>query len=171
MGLVHLYCGDGKGKTTAAVGLAVRMCGSGGSVLFAQFIKPGTSSELAALAKLGAVKCVTSPVYHGFYRRQTDAQREETARACRALFGEAATAFASYDLVVLDELVAAYRWGVVDREAVLAAIKARPPRTEIVMTGREPPPELAALADYISCVQKVRHPYDAGVPARSGIEY
>lgn len=171
MGRVHLYCGDGKGKTTAAVGLAVRMCGSGGRVLFVQFMKPGTSSELVALARLGTVRCVSSPVYHGFYRNQTDAQREETARACRAMFAEAAAAFSDYDLVVLDELVAAYRWGAVDREAVLAAIKGRPPRAEIVMTGREPPSELAALADYFSCVQKVRHPYDAGIPARCGIEY
>lgn len=171
MGLLHLYCGDGKGKTTAAVGLAVRMAGSGGRVLFVQFMKDGTSSELNILRTLPLVNCVTSRKHYGFYRSMTEAQKAECSEEYREMFASAARAFAQWDLVVFDELAAAYRHGLLDRATVLRELTQRPECTEVVLTGRDPAPELTALADYVSCVRKERHPFDTGVRARRGIEF
>ena len=160
-GLVHLYVGDGKGKSTAAAGLALRALGGGKKVYFCQFLKGGTSGELAPLARLGAVVDIQARVER-FTFQMTD---EELAACAQALAGGA------YDLVVLDEGVDAANKGMIPWEDLLQAVENRAPRVEVVLTGRKPDPRLEALADYYTQMVCQKHPYQEGIPARKGIEY
>ena len=171
-GLIHIYCGDGKGKTTAAIGLAVRHAGRGGKVVLAQFLKDGTSGECRALAKLdGVTMLAANPC--GKFSFQMD---EEEKQQCSAAIGrtfEAATGFAVHEgatLLVLDEVCAAISCGFLSEDEVLAFLDGRPDTLEVVLTGRNPSEALQARADYITEMVKRRHPFDKGVGARKGIE-
>lgn len=167
-GLVHLYWGRGKGKTTAAVGLALRALGQGRTVAVVQFLKDGGSGEIAPLRQLGA------QVFSGkqgpkFVSAMTPTEKAEIARQ-----GEAALRAAmevQSDLLILDELCAVRRHGLLDEGLAKAAVLNRPWGREVVITGRDPEPWMLEAADYITEMQCQRHPYDQGVAARRGIEY
>jgi cob(I)alamin adenosyltransferase len=170
-GLVQVYTGDGKGKTTAAVGLAVRAIGAGMRVAFVQFVKGGArSSELAVLERLGAR--VERPA-----ERSTgllgDGITDEDRAAAHEAWALALDAVGSleYDLVILDEIVVAMRYDLVPEEAVFGMLDARPESLEVVLTGRGASEALIALADLVTEMMPRKHPFDAGVPARRGIEY
>lgn len=171
-GLVHLYCGDGKGKTTAAVGLAVRHSGRGGKVVFAQFLKDGTSGECRVLAKLGVTVLAANPVGK-FSFRMTEEEKAETAAALGRTF-DAATGFAVREratLLVLDEVCAAVNCGFLPEKTLTEFLESRPDSLEVVLTGRDPSENLQVHADYITEMKKRRHPFDKGVAAREGIEF
>ncbi len=171
-GLVHLYCGDGKGKTTAAVGLAVRHSGRGGKVVFAQFLKDGTSGECRVLAKLGVTVLAAKPVGK-FSFRMTEEEKAETAAALGRTF-DAATGFAVREratLLVLDEICAAVNCGFLPEKTLTEFLESRPDSLEVVLTGRDPSENLQVHADYITEMKKRRHPFDEGVAAREGIEF
>ena len=171
-GLVHLYCGDGKGKTTAAVGLAVRHSGRGGKVVFAQFLKDGTSGECRVLAKLGVTVLAANPVGK-FSFRMTEEEKAETAAALGRTF-DAATGFAVREratLLVLDEICAAVNCGFLPEKTLPEFLESRPDSLEVVLTGRDPSENLQVHADYITEMKKRRHPFDEGVAAREGIEF
>ena len=171
-GLVHLYCGDGKGKTTAAVGLAVRHSGRGGKVVFAQFLKDGTSGECRVLAKLGVTVLAANPVGK-FSFRMTEEEKSETAAALGRTF-DAATGFAVREratLLVLDEVCAAVNCGFLPEKTLTEFLESRPDSLEVVLTGRDPSENLQVHADYITEMKKRRHPFDEGVAAREGIEF
>ncbi len=171
-GLVHLYCGDGKGKTTAAVGLAVRHSGRGGKVVFAQFLKDGTSGECRVLAKLGVTVLAANPVGK-FSFRMTEEEKAETAAALGRTF-DAATGFAVREratLLVLDEICAAVNCGFLPEKTLTEFLESRPDSLEVVLTGRDPSENLQVYADYITEMKKRRHPFDEGVAAREGIEF
>ena len=172
-GLVHLYCGEGKGKTTAAVGLCARAAGSGKKVLFVQFFKDGTSSENASLRLLPTVQTMHEPRYFGRVSNMGKEEFEECKRAYSALFEAAISRAAEekFDLLVLDEAVSSCNHGVIDEGALLRFLKSRPARLEVVLTGREPSAALVEAADYVTEMKKVKHPFDAGVIARRGIEF
>lgn len=170
MGLLHIYCGDGKGKTTTAVGLTVRALGNGMRVMFVQLMKDGSSSELKILERLPGVDVLFCPKKRNFFKFLSDSEKAEFCRDIQSLFDEAMTK-TGYDMVILDEFMSAYGLGLLDKPRALEALRAKKETAEIVLTGRDPEPELQALADYISCIQKQRHPFDEGVPAREGIEY
>ncbi|MDR2632888.1 MAG: cob(I)yrinic acid a,c-diamide adenosyltransferase [Treponema sp.] len=169
-GLIHLYIGDGKGKTTAAVGLSVRAAGRDKQVLFAQFLKSSLTGELRSLEKLG-VRVIRSTLAFGF----THQMNEETQARCRAeqgqildrvreaLYGEA-------DLLVLDEVLDALTTGMLDEGDLRSLVESKASELELVLTGRNPPAWLLDAADYVSEIKKRKHPYDRGVPARIGIE-
>ena len=170
-GLVQVYTGDGKGKTTAAVGLAVRAVGAGLRVAFIQFVKGGArSSELAVLEAIGvrverpAVRS-TGLLAGGI----TEADRTAAAEAW-ALAAEAIASY-DYDLVILDEVNVAIANGLVGETDVIAALDARFPSMEVVLTGRGATDAILARADLITEMLSRRHPYDEGVAARHGIEY
>lgn len=169
--MIHLYHGDGKGKTTAACGLALRASGHGMRVLFAQFFKDGTSGEIAAMSALPSLVTCCPPVHYGRYKLLTDAQREKIGRCYQAYLAELIRDAEKYDLVVLDEVISAYNYGCIDRRALLDFLRAQGPRREIVLTGRSPAPELLELADYITEMRKEKHPFDTGTAAREGVEY
>lgn len=171
-GLVHIYCGDGKGKTTAAMGLAVRQSGYGGKVVIAQFLKNGTSSECRALSKLENVTMLAANPVGKFSHQMTDEEKQRTAEAIDRTF-RAATDFAVREgagLLVLDEVCAAISCGFLEEDAVLSFLESRPEGLEVVLTGRDPSERLQAQADYITEMVKRRHPFDKGIPAREGIE-
>ena len=170
-GMVQIYCGDGKGKTSAAVGLAVRAAGAGLSVLFAQFLKTGDSAELAALQRLDSVDVALPARSFGFVWTLSDAEKVQMREVYAAFWRELAERAEGYDVFVADELLDAINLGLVDGQEVLAWLRGRPVGLEAVLTGRDPAPELVELADYVSELQKVKHPFDRGVAARRGIEY
>lgn len=169
---IHIYCGDGKGKSTAAMGLALRAAGSGKKVLVTQFLKDGSSSELKILRDLPNVWVLTCEEKFGFFWNMTEEQKAGAKKAYEGLFDEAVRVALREEvfLLVMDEFVAAYNHGMVDRERALGFLKGRPEGLEVVLTGREPAAELVELADYVSEIQKRKHPFDKGVAARKGIE-
>lgn len=170
-GLIHIYCGDGKGKTTAAAGLAIRAAGAGKKVLFSQFLKDGSSSELTILRQLEQVSVVTCRTVPGFYRSLTSAQREQVARDYSAMLHDVLTASDSVELLILDEVLHACNYGIVDEDILCRFLRSKPDKLEVVLTGRNPSARLLELADYVTEMKKQKHPYDRGVAARLGIEF
>ena len=172
-GLIHIYCGDGKGKTTASVGLAVRCAGRGTKVVFTQFLKDGTSGECRVLAKLPDVTVMAANPVGKFSFRMTDAEKRETADALTRTF-DAATGFAVREharLLVLDEVCAAISCGFLDEKTVVKFLETKPETLEVVLTGRSPSEVLQAHADYITEMKMQRHPFEKGIAAREGIEF
>ena len=169
--MVHIYCGDGKGKTTAAMGLALRMAGSGGEVLVGQFFKDGSSSEIRMLKQLPGITvkhCATVP---GRWRNLTPEQREQARRDYTAYLRELLALAEGKDLLVLDEAVSACNNGVIPEGALLDFVRGHAFPMEIVLTGRNPSPALLEVGDYVTQMRKLRHPFDEGIPAREGVEY
>lgn len=171
MGRIHLYTGCGKGKTTAAVGLTVRLIGRGGTVVFAQFLKGENSGERAVLATLPGVKLLPVPQEIKFVFQMTAQEKEACAQAARGQFLRACEAAASADLLVLDEALDAIETGMLAEEEVLCFLRHKPASLEVVLTGRRASAALKALADYVMRVDSEKHPYDQGLPAREGIEF
>lgn len=170
-GLVHVYTGEGKGKTTASVGLAVRAVGAGLRVAFVQFVKGGSeSSELGVLRGLGVA--VTRPGRRSSGLMKGGPTPEDRVAAAEAFEAAAAALGGEFDVVVLDEACVAAAAGLVDTAALVALLNGRGPGgVEVVLTGRGAPEELRACADYITEMRAVRHPYERGVSARNGVEY
>lgn len=167
-GLVHLYCGNGKGKTTAAMGLALRALGQGMQVVVVQFLKNGTSGELEPLKKLGAAVFSGQPgakfTFQMNAEEKAQATQENNARLAEALQQPC-------DLLILDEICAARNSGMVDEALAKQAVLERPQHREVVLTGRNPEAWMVEAADYITEMQPRRHPYEQGIPARKGIEF
>lgn len=172
-GLLHIYCGDGKGKTTAATGLAVRMAGTGKRVLFGRFLKNEHSGELKVLDAIPEIEVLHLNKSFGFFYTLSEEEKEEMRKMYRQLWNEIVQKIAegTYDMLVMDEFIAAYQLEVIDRKTVLEFLKNRPQNLEVVLTGRDPAPELLELADYVSEINKVKHPFDNGISARKGIEF
>lgn len=172
-GLIHLYYGEGKGKTTAAVGLALRCAGQDGKVVLAQFLKDGTSGECRMLAAMDSVTVLSANPSRKFYRRMTDTERIQTADAIRRTF-TAATAFSvreQVNLLIFDEICAAIQYDFIEEAQLLSFLDEKPKTLEIVLTGRKASDEMMKRADYITEMVKRRHPFDRGIVAREGIEY
>lgn len=170
---IHIYTGDGKGKTSAAVGLAVRFAGHGGKVLFAQFLKDGSSGEIGVLSHIPGITVFPCTRQFGFSFMMSEEQKKE-AIACyteylQEILGKAV--FGGYGLLILDEAIAAYNLQFFHTQSLLDFLKNRPEDLEVVLTGRNPADELMELADYVSEIQKIKHPFDAGLSAREGIEW
>ncbi len=172
-GLVHIYCGDGKGKTSAAIGLAVRAAGRNLRVLLVRFLKNDDSGEVSALKEIPGIDVVPCDRSFGFTFRMTPMEREKASAYFQERFHSACRVAAEedYDVLILDEIMAACSSGMVSEEAVAAFLRTRPERLEVVLTGRTPSGKLLELADYVSEIQAVRHPFSEGVKARRGIEY
>ena len=170
-GLIHLYIGGGKGKTTAAVGLCVRAAGRRKAVLFTQFLKGAESGETASLKKLG-VTVIRSDIRFGWLSQMDESVRSSCGERQRELLRETAAELEkkTETLVVLDEVLDVLNAGMIDAETLRDFIDHRGADTELVMTGRNPPPWLIEKADYVSDIQKVKHPFDRGIQAREGIE-
>lgn len=169
--MIHLYYGDGKGKTTAAAGIAVRAAGAGKRVLFTQFFKSGGSSEITALSAVPHIDVLLPPAYHGRYKNMDEAQKTAIGEAYRAFLRAIIQKAAFYDLIVLDEVVSVCTYGLFNDEELRAFLENEGEARELVLTGRTPPPALLALADYATEMKKVKHPFDLGVKARKGIEF
>ena len=172
-GLMHLYHGDGKGKTTAAAGLALRAAAAGRRVVFVQFFKNGLSGEVQLLKENPNIEVIAGVTSGRFFWEMDDAEKAETrvlhdshveAAAKLIMSGEA-------DFLVFDELLSAWNQNMVDHDAVLTLLDGRPEAVEVCITGRGPAQELIDRADYITNMVLERHPFEQGIPARRGIEF
>jgi cob(I)alamin adenosyltransferase len=170
-GLVHLYTGDGKGKTTSAIGLIVRAVGHGMRCCLVQFMKGKYPyGEIKALKRL---KGVTVRQFGNLEFVRKGKGREVDLKEARKALDYAKDALASgrFDLVVLDEVCVAEYMGLIPVDDVLSAVEARAKGVEAVLTGRKAHRGLMALADYVTRFDKVAHPFDKGTRARKGIEF
>jgi len=172
-GLVHIYCGDGKGKTTCAAGLAIRCAGYNGKVLWFQFLKKDTSGERRSLEKLGSVELVSGYEKMKFTFSMTDKEKAEAGAFFKGKLKEIAEMVSdgNYDLLVMDEILGAITSGMIDEKSVIEFIKNKPECLEVVLTGRNPSSQLCEYADYVTEMIKVKHPYDKGIMAREKIEF
>lgn len=173
-GLVHVYTGESKGKTTAAFGLACRAAGHGFRVLFAQFFKGGVneSGEAGIARRVPELTVRRFDQVHPLFSGNTD--KDTLRETIRRDFEETTTLVMSgtYDVVVLDEINNVVSQGWMDKEPLLAMIQGRPANVELVLTGRFAPEEIIAAADYVTEMKMVKHPFrDSGITARKGIEY
>lgn len=168
-GMVHVYTGDGKGKTTAAIGLAVRAAGRGLKVVMIQFMKGQvTYGELLPLKKLGIeVRQFGRPDFVN----PGNPDPLDVRMAQDALdFAEEVIREGEHDMVILDEINVAAAWGLVDVRRCQDIIRSRPPHVEVVLTGRYAPDEFIDLADLVTEMKEVKHYYRKGISAREGIE-
>lgn len=170
-GLIEIYTGDGKGKTTAALGLALRACGHGARVAIVQFMKGWAQyGELAVVKHLPNVTLVHTGRDKCIFRG--DETAEDFTEASRGLKeAEKFIASGEYDLVILDEINVAIDFGLIDADDVAELIGRKPEKTEIVLTGRNAPKSLLEMADLVSEIKEIKHPYRSGVSARKGVEY
>ena len=169
MGCLHIYCGDGKGKTTASLGLALRASGAGMKVCFVQLMKGGETSELNTLRLIPEITVMRCDRQYPFFKNMTEADKAAITECHGHLLEEAFSG--NYDMIILDEFSSAYRYGLVEREKAQRLIFDGKKNAEVILTGRDPDKIFADEADYISEIKCVRHPYEKGVTARKGIEY
>jgi len=172
-GLILVNTGDGKGKTTAALGMALRAWGQGMKVLTLQFIKgdrrPGEST---AAEKLGPGFEIR-PMGKGFIHNDGEESPDRHVHAAREALNVAVSEMNSgkYDLIILDEILYALHYGLVSIEDVLDLMAGKPERLHLVLTGRYAPPEIIRLADLVTEMKEIKHPFTKGVYAQRGIEY
>jgi cob(I)alamin adenosyltransferase len=168
-GYIHVYTGDGKGKTTAALGLALRCAGAGKRVLLAQFVKGMPYSEHRALERFTDL-IVCRQYGRGCFIR--DEPAPEDVAAARAGLEDVRRELArrAFQLVILDEVNIATHFGLIAVDELLELLEGRPPDTEVVLTGRRADPRVLERADLVTEMREVRHYYASGVEARTGIE-
>lgn len=172
--MIHLYTGEGKGKTTAAVGMTVRAAGCGMPVIFSQFMKGNESGELCVLERLPEVRILRSGKKFGFYKTLSDVEKEELTRIHNGIVERLLEAAQKREcsMMILDEVTYPVNYGLVDTDRLKELLRlARQSDIELVMTGRSPQGFLADCADYVTEMKAVRHPFEKGVRARRGIEY
>ena len=169
----HIYYGDGKGKTTAAIGLAVRAPGSKMKVLFVQFLKTEFSGERHILSHTENVTLTFCPLELKFTFDMDDKEKAQAAKIFKGIFDNAVTTALTekYDMVVLDEVFEAINAHMLSESEVYEFITNAPSSMEIVMTGHNPPQKFMDCADYITEFKKIKHPYDRGITGRIGIEF
>ena len=165
--MLHLYWGDGKGKTTAAMGLALRALGHGRRVVILQFLKDGSSGEIEMLRRCGAA--VYACPNAKFTWLMTDAERAEARRTNTRTLQTILQG--SFDMLVLDEACAALKSNILDEALLRKAAAFAKDGREVVVTGRDPAPWLQDAADYSTEMQMHKHPYTQGIAAREGVEY
>lgn len=167
-GLIHIYTGDGKGKTTAALGLAMRASGQGLRVAFIQFLKGERCGEHIFVSKHHPFDIVQIGVGDSFKKSKEQLGRESQQTMAHA---EQEILSGSYDLVVLDEVFVAISQGLITIKQVLDLLDGKPSSVELVMTGRRAPPEIVKRADLVTEMLLIKHPFTDGITARRGIEY
>ena len=174
-GLVLIHTGDGKGKTTAALGLALRAYGAGLNVLILQFIKGRQNSgELAALERLSKISAENKIEIRqcglGFIDKNKIVEHKAAAENALEL-ARTEILSANWDLIILDEILYAVKFQLLDAEKVLALIKIKPPQLHIVLTGRDAPKILIDAADLVTEMKLIKHPFQRGIKAQRGIEF
>lgn len=173
LGLIHIYCGDGKGKTTAAMGLGVRAAGRDKKVLLTQFLKDNDTGELKSIEKLGE----NFEVFKGapvkkFFKFMSEKEQIETKKEHEDRFNKVTKKAIdeNFDLLILDEIIAATNLDLIPLKQVIEFLKKKPVSLEVVLTGRNPSIELIELSDYVSEIKALKHPYERGINSRIGIE-
>ncbi|MCR4998620.1 MAG: cob(I)yrinic acid a,c-diamide adenosyltransferase [Lachnospiraceae bacterium] len=180
--MIQIYCGDGKGKTSAGIGAAVRAAGHHIPVVYAQFLKDDASGEISVLRDIPGIAVLHAAHHFGFWKSQSEEEREITRAEAAGLLQQVQDtmnramkrrpdADAEVDcLVVLDEVIGAVGNGVLEEDALLSFLRSLEEDVEVILTGRNPSNTLQSLADYVSEIHAVKHPYDKGISARIGVE-
>ena len=167
-GLIHVYTGEGKGKTTAAMGLLLRALGRGLNVKVIQLFKRNTGEQF--FFENSGVKYFQFKPLHPFFKsynqNEIDGLKEEFIK-----FWKQVTENLNYDIILIDEIGPGIAWGVIEEQLVLNLMKNKPEKTELILTGRDISLSIMEKADYVSEINKIKHPYDKGIEARKGIEY
>ncbi len=172
-GLVHIYTGDGKGKTTAVLGLCMRAYGRGMKVLFVQFLKGAYTGEVETIKKLEPEFMICrGEEIKKFTCDMNEKELLQAKEVQNRILKYAADEIGKnkWDIIVLDEIMAAISTGMVNLKDVEDLVKSKPEKLEIVMTGRNAPDVLICLADYVSEIKAIKHPMDNGTKARIVIE-
>ncbi len=172
MGLIHIYCGDGKGKTTAGMGLCARAAGHGLRVLIYQFMKDNSTSERKVLCLSENVTIMEGLSKEKFSFSMTPDEKAERRSFYENQFFLVTKKAVDekYDVLFLDEVIYAIRAGLLDEAPLLEFLKGKPDSLEVILTGQGPSQALIDAADYVSEIKKIKHPYDQGIKARGGIE-
>lgn len=170
-GYIHLYCGNGKGKTTAAMGLVLRQISCHKKVVIAQFLKDGSSSEIAFLKEQKDVVCLFEQMPKRFFKQMNDEEKQELKQQQNGLFHKAIELAEHADCLVLDEIIDALNHAFIDLDEFLNFLNHRNEHLEVILTGRNPDEKIVACADYYTNFVCEKHPYTKGVHARKGIEY
>ena len=169
--MMHIYYGDGKGKTTAALGLALRWVGRGGKVVIAQFLKGADSGERVAWKELPNVTLLPVPEKLPFLWDMTVEERKNAAEEAKNMLQCSCEQTTAKTLLVLDELCGAVEGGLLSEQWVTEQLQQLPQGAEVVITGRNPPKTWLERADYVTEMCARKHPYAEGVQARKGVEY
>jgi len=169
-GLIQVYTGDGKGKTTAALGLALRAAGRNMKVLIVQFMKKWDYGELHSIELISNITLRTFGTKDFVYKGKTKKIDYEEAEKAFS-FGAEGVQSGDYDIVIFDELNMALYYELLDLKKVVEKLKEKPDEVEVVITGRRAPEEIIGIADLITEMKEVKHPYQKGIEARRGIEY
>jgi cob(I)alamin adenosyltransferase len=169
-GLIQVYTGDGKGKTTAALGLALRAAGRNMKVLIVQFMKKWDYGELHSVELIPNITLETFGTKDFVYKgkaKKIDYKEAEKAFS----FGVKGMKSGDYDIVIFDELNMALYYELLDLKEVVEKLKGKADNVEVVITGRRAPQEIIKIADLVTEMKEIKHPYQKGVEARKGIEY
>lgn len=167
----HLYTGDGKGKTTSAIGLLIRASGSGKRVLFFQFLKDNNSNERDIIKRLKNVNIMDGPKHLNEIWNFSEDKIKEMSPYYENKLSEIKSLMSDYDMVILDEAIVAINYGYINRNSLIDFIKEFPEGKELVVTGRDADKVIIELFDYVTEMKKIKHPFDKGKKAREGIEY
>lgn len=170
-GQVHVYHGDGKGKTTCGMGLCVRAAGRGKRVLIYQFLKDNSSGEIASLANIPNITRIPGNDTMKFTFQMTPDELEIEQKRNAFILTKIAAIADQYDLLFLDEAVYAMDLNLLSERQVLTFLKTRAEHLEVVLTGRNPSQKLLEAADYVTEMVKRKHPFDQGMESREGIEF
>ncbi len=175
--MIHLYTGNGKGKTTAAIGLGIRAAGWSLQVCFAQFMKGNDTGELHVLNNLPGITILRSEKNFGFYSSMSESDKEELTEIHNRILDRILESVesGSCHMVILDEITYPVHWGLLDMEKLRRLLafgkQGADQEIELVLTGRNAEDFLSNMADYITEMKRVRHPYESGMGARKGIEF
>lgn len=181
--MIQLYCGEGKGKTTAAIGQAVRAAGSGMRVIFSQFMKGNDTGELHAFWQIKNIEIVRSSKAFGFYSILSEEEKRELTQIHNEILDRLLLAVKAgeCDMVILDEITYPVSFHLIDETRLQELLSFGHGRedaevntgkeVEIILTGRDPADFMTDQADYITKMHAVRHPFEKGIAARKGIEY
>ena len=171
-GYIHIYCGNGKGKTTTGMGLCTRAAGFGYRVLIYQFMKNNKTSERKILEQVPNITFIDGLEQEKFSFQMTPEEKEQRRQYYEQQFN-LITQIAReehYDILFCDELIYTIRAGLFTESILTDYLKNKPENLEIILTGQDPSQELMTLADYVSEIRKIKHPFDQGIHARPGIE-
>ena len=169
--MIHLYIGHGKGKSTAASGLAIRLLNYGRKILLITFLKNGQSGELIWLRQNSEIKHLYQEGWQGFIKDVGQQQFQKTKKAQMALLEYALQNKDDYDVIILDEFIDIISVKIIEIEEALATIKLLSDNREVIITGHQAIGAIIELADYYTEFVEHKHPFRKGVMARKGVEY
>ncbi|KAB3529151.1 cob(I)yrinic acid a,c-diamide adenosyltransferase [Alkaliphilus serpentinus] len=171
-GLIHIYTGDGKGKTTAAIGQGTRTAGGGYKVLMVQFLKGDDTGELYSIDSMPNFTLKRYAELNSFYPFLSEdkklAVKEKIQHALKDLTEVIENQ--EYNMIILDEIMAVLYNEIMPIEDVVSLLKKKPDHMEMILTGRNAPEDLVNMADYVTEMKMIKHPYEKGIYARKGIE-